>query len=139
MSATPRVLSALLMIVLGHRHRGICTPHACHQRCRRPGRRDPGQAREEVRRHPRRDLSALLHRPRHRAYYDVGQGAAAERLSAGDDVQAQPGGDQAGEAFDLVPVVPSVQADTVRQINEAGEKKHLRGFWTHKYDENDRR
>lgn len=25
------------------------------------------------------------------------------------------------------------------QINEAGEKKHLRGFWTHKYDENDRR
>lgn len=25
------------------------------------------------------------------------------------------------------------------QINEAGEEKHLRGFWTHKYDENDRR
>lgn len=27
----------------------------------------------------------------------------------------------------------------IKQLNEAGEKKHLRGFWTHKYDENDRR
>ena len=30
-------------------------------------------------------------------------------------------------------------ADCGVQINEVGEKKHLRGFWTHKYDENDRR
>jgi len=27
----------------------------------------------------------------------------------------------------------------IKQINEAGSKKHLRGFWTHKYDENDKR
>ncbi|KAF2478782.1 NADP-dependent oxidoreductase domain-containing protein [Neohortaea acidophila] len=27
----------------------------------------------------------------------------------------------------------------IKEINEAGSKKHLRGFWTHKFDENDRR
>ncbi|KAK3706498.1 hypothetical protein LTR37_012708 [Vermiconidia calcicola] len=27
----------------------------------------------------------------------------------------------------------------IKQINEAGSKKHLRGFWTHKFDENDKR
>ncbi|KAK5118659.1 hypothetical protein LTR85_008124 [Meristemomyces frigidus] len=27
----------------------------------------------------------------------------------------------------------------IQQINEAGSQKHFRGFWTHKYDDNDRR
>ncbi|KAK5172825.1 uncharacterized protein LTR77_002945 [Saxophila tyrrhenica] len=27
----------------------------------------------------------------------------------------------------------------IKQINEAGKKKHLRGFWTHKFDDNDKR
>lgn len=27
----------------------------------------------------------------------------------------------------------------IKQINEEGSKKHLRGFWNHKFDDNDRR
>ena len=81
----------------GHRPLSLRPPNTRDESPRRARRRRPGQAGEEVRGEPRRDLPEVVRRPGRRGCHYVEQGAEAERLPARHDVQADAGRGEGGE------------------------------------------
>ena len=103
MSKSPSTQAQSIDKLAGNRHRGLRSPDQHHQSRERTRRRHPKRPVQEVRRHTRRDLSTVVHRPGRGADYDLEQGAAAERLSARDDVQVDAEGDFSGKFKALHP------------------------------------